>query len=72
MPATKLTLDHIEVIHASHKGGMSIKRLARVYGVSYEQIRRIVRGERWVAKVKRQQDMLTHQKVLANIVKGGI
>lgn len=69
MPATKLTLDHIEVILTSHKEGMCIKLLARVYGVSYEQIRRIVRGERWVAKVKRQQDILTHKKILDHISK---
>lgn len=50
MPLTKLTPDQVKVIKLSHESGMSIKRLSSVYNVTYEQIRRIVRGERWVKK----------------------
>jgi uncharacterized protein (DUF433 family) len=50
MPLSKLTRDQVEVIITSHKSGMSIKRLSSVYNVTYEQIRRIVREERWVKK----------------------
>jgi len=50
MPLTKLTPDQVKVIKLSHESGMSIKRLSSVYNVTYEQIRRIVKGERWVKK----------------------
>jgi uncharacterized protein YjcR len=58
MPKTVLTVALIDKIRERNLSGVSIKQLANTYGVSYEQIRRIVRGERWkkVLQMKKDRD----------------
>lgn len=67
MPAVKLTPESIVIIRSSHAGGMSIKRIARLYEISYEHARRIVRGERYVKQMQREKDRATHSRLLQGL-----
>jgi uncharacterized protein YjcR len=60
----KLTIADVKRIRTLHTQGQSLKQLAHACGVSYEQVRRIVRGERWTKELKKEQDRRTHAAVL--------
>lgn len=46
-PAAKLSLAQVENIKVLHAGGLTQRSLAKQFGVSFQQISRICRGERW-------------------------
>jgi hypothetical protein len=65
----KLTVKDIESILAKHKDGASIKQLASTCGVSYEQVRRIVKGERWSHRLMLHRNRVKHEALLKSLLK---
>ena len=47
MPKTKLSPKNVVILRGLYSIGMNIRSLSSLFGVSYEQTRRIVRGDRW-------------------------
>ena len=52
----KITTEDVVAIRKAHSDGLKISALAIVYKLSYEQIRRIVKGERWRKAIQRIKD----------------
>ena len=46
MPKVKLTPKDVVILRGLHKMGMNIRSLSVLFNISYEQTRRIIRGER--------------------------
>ncbi len=65
----KLSQNDIRDILAKHEKGLKIASLASSYNVSYEHMRRIIRGQRRESVSKRLSDMETHRKLLENLRK---
>ena len=65
----KLTAKDVEFILAKYEKGMSIIALASTCGVSYEQVRKIVRGERWVKKLTLHRNRIKHEALLKALLK---
>lgn len=64
----KLTITDIESILDQYKSGTSIIALSHAYKVSYEHIRRVVKGERCTKKIQAIQDRKTHERVLESVI----
>lgn len=47
MPKTKLSPKNVVILRGLYSIGMNVRSLSSLFGVSYEQTRRIVRGDRW-------------------------
>lgn len=47
MPKAKITPKDVIILRGLHKMGMNIRSLSVLFHISYEQARRIIRGERW-------------------------
>ena len=60
----KLTAKDVEFILAKYEKGMSIIALAYTYGVSYELVRKIVRGKQWVKKLTLHRNRIKHEALL--------
>lgn len=65
----KLSQNDIRDILAKHEKGLKIASLASSYNVSYEHMRRIIRGQRRESVSRRLSDMETHRKLLENMRK---
>ncbi len=65
----KLSIDDVQRMRDMYAKGSQLKQLEHIFGVSYEQVRRIVKGERWSKSLKRAQDHKSHAAVLAAVAK---
>lgn len=60
----KLTVDQVIEIRRLHTSGMKQAWLAMKYGVSQQQISRVLKGDQWLNRIKRAQDKRTHKMIL--------
>jgi len=65
----KLSIDDVQRIRDMYAQGSQLKQLEYIFGVSYEHVRRIVKGERCTKVMKREQDRKTHAAVLDAVAK---
>ena len=65
----KLTVDQAIQIKKLHASGWTQLAIAHRYGVRFQQVGRIVRGEQWAKEIQRVLDCETHKKMLDMIEK---
>ncbi len=65
----KLNVNQAIQVKKLHMCGWTQLAIASRYGVRYQQIGRIIRGERWAKEIQRALDRETHKKMLDMIEK---
>jgi len=63
----KLTVEAVVAIKRLHASGLKLEAIAAQFGVSRQQVDRIVRGKQWVARVAKYESALTRKKLLDSI-----
>ena len=60
----KLSVDDVLSIRKHYQAGMKQVWLAMKYGVSQQQISRVLKGDRWLTRIQRANDKRTHKMIL--------